>query len=1327
MSRLVVHRPARTLPPPVPTGELALTPPPRLAGSPFGAAAWLTYLFPAIGGTGSLVFMLARPTPLFIAAGVLFALGSVALGVGMYAQQRSGQRGTVLTDRLRYLEYLDRVRATARETARRQHLASAWRHPAPDHLWAVAASPQRRWERRPHEDDFLDVRVGLGPVPLTTRLALPLEDGPTADYEPVSLAAARRLVACHGTVDRQPVTVPLARTGVLSLVGDRDAARAVAAALVCQVAALHAPDDVRLACCAGPGAAHAWEWVKWLPHVRPPDGDGDQPARLIASGLARLETMLRPELEARRREARRHPNLAGTAAATPGQRPHLVVVLDTLPPAGQAAWLHELAPDPGALGVTLVHLVDAPRDEPPRVDARARVRGGDLQLERAGELRRARADAIALVVAEGLARALAPLRLSAGSPGRILVQQVGLPELLGRADVAGLDPGRTWAPRPLRETLRETLRAPIGLGGDGQPVVLDLKESALGGMGPHGLVVGATGAGKSELLRTLVTALAIDHAPEELAFVLVDYKGGATFADMTALPHVAGMITNLADDLALVDRMHAALSGELRRRQQLLRDAGNLASTREYHQRRAAGDDLPPLPVLLVIIDEFGELLASRPEFIDVFVAMGRVGRSLGMHLLLASQRLEEGRLRGLESHLSYRICLRTFSVMESRIVLGVPDAFELPPVPGSAYLQVDTSVFERFKVASVSVPYRSSRPAEQTRPGVAPFAACDPAAAPEAAVAAGDGRAGEEGEETGGPSVLDVVVERLRDDARRAHQVWLPPLPPTLTLDRLFPTPSAGGILAPARAPGRLGVALGLLDKPQEQAQEPLVVEFAGATGHLAVVGAPQTGKTTLLRTLLAAFVLTHRPADVQFYCVDLGGGLGPFAHAPHVGTVAGRLDPERVRRTVATIAALLEERAQRFPARGIDSVERLRALRAAGQLPDEPLGDVFLVVDSWPALRQDFEDLEPVLTDVAARGLGYGIHLVVTANRWMDFRPALRDSLRGRLELRLGDPIESEVSRKEADNVPVDVPGRGLTPDGLHFQVALPRLGGHDDASGLQPAIDGLVEHLATLWDDPPAPPVLVLPTDLAADALPAPDQDPQPGVPVGVAEDDLAPVYLNLAGADPHLLVLGDGESGRTNLLRVFLHGLAERTDPDRAKVLLVDYRRTLLGAVDDRRLLGYAGNAPAAAAMVAELVKGLQARLPGPSLSLDELRTRSWWDGPDVYLVVDDYDLVAAGTGNPLLPLVEFLPQARDIGFRLLVARRVGGAGRALFEPLLQRLKELGTTGIILSGDPQEGPLLAGHKATPRVPGRGLLLRRRERPVLVQVARSVATGG
>jgi S-DNA-T family DNA segregation ATPase FtsK/SpoIIIE len=1301
MTRVVVHRPARIPPPAVPADPLVLPPPPAAGREEAGGTPWAQYALPVVGSLGSLLFVVSNPRPLFIAGGLLFALSSVVSGVAMGLTQRRGQRRRVETARERYLAHLAEIRARARETARRQHAAAAWSHPAPDALWSLAGSRARLWERRPGDGDFLRLRAGVGPRPLATPLQLQDGDG-LADTEPVATDAARRLVAAHGRVGGQPVLADLEDARVVTVVGPREPGRALTRALLCQLAAFHAPDDVRLALCAAGG----WDWCKWLPHLRPGAAGDVEPPPAVVDDVAGLEALIDHEARAQRGagESRGLPGGGRQEEAPP--RARLVVVVDGVAlRAETVARLHR----PAVRGTTVIALVDARDREPPRVDLRLRVGDeGGLRVERGADVvGQGRADLPGPATCEALARRLAPLRASPETGRRALAGEVGLLELLGVTDASAIVPGAVWRPR----ALRDVLRVPVGLSAQGEPLALDLKEPALGGDGPHGIVIGATGSGKSELLRTLVASLAVTHPPDVLSFVLVDFKGGAAFAGLAELPHVAGVITNLADDLALVDRMREALMGEVRRRQRLLRAAGNLASLREHHRRRAAGADLEPLPYLLLIVDEFSELLSARPDFVELFTAVGRLGRSLGVHLLLSSQQLDEGRLRGVEGHLSYRIALRTFGASESRAVIDTPDAYDLPRLPGSGYLKVGTTVYTRFRAALVSQPYEAPAPAPDPVPQARPFSAADAGAAP--AAASGPGAVEER---PLGPSVLDVVVERLgAASAPRTHQVWLPPLAPAVPLDRLLGPlardPDRG--LAAAGWPdrGRLRVPLGLVDEPAAQAQDVLAADFAGAGGHLAIVGAPQSGKSTLLRTLVAAFALTHTPLEAQFYCVDYGGGgLAALERLPHVGGVGGRQEPDRVRRTVAQVAALLDERDRRFLALGIDSVSAMRELRAAAGGGDAGLADVFLCVDNWPALRAESDEIDGVVQDLVARGPGCGVHVVLTANRWMEIRPALLDNIGTRLELRLNDPMDSLVDRRAAANVPASAPGRGLTGDGLHFQAALPRVDGGLGRTDLQRGVEELAARVDAAWAGPAAAPVRTLPARVLFTDLPAPGSDPEPGVPVGIGETDMGPVYLDLRGGDPHLLVFGDGGAGKTSLLLTYLLGLTARRGPGQARVLLVDFRRTLLGAVPGASLFGYAGGAAAAGELARELAALLAGRLPPADLTLEELRRRSWWSGPEITVVVDDYDLVAGGADNPLTHLGEYLAQARDVGLHVIVARRVGGLSRAMFEPSLMAIRELNTPGILLSGDPQEGPLLGDYRAAPLPPGRGILVRR-----------------
>src|SRR5690606_4445585 len=475
-------------------------------------------------------------------------------------------------------------------------------------------------------------------------------------------------------------------------------------------------------------------------------------------------------------------------------------------------------------------------------------------------------------------------------------------------------------PAPMARTglTKDRLRIPIGITENGAPIELDIKESAQGGMGPHGLLIGATGSGKSELLRTLVLGMAMTHSSEILNFVLVDFKGGATFLGVENLPHVSAVITNLADEATLVTRMQDALHGELQRRQEFLRAAGNYSSLLDYEKARLSGEPLDPLPTLFVIADEFSELLGSHPEFSELFVMSGRLGPSLGVHLLLASQRIQDGKMHKLESHLSYRIGLRTFSAMEARAVSGVPDAYQLPSAPGNGYLRSDVATLIRFKAAYVSGPYRRrtrEQRQEEVRQQIVPFSvgkvALPPAAKPAQPTTP------KEDEETG-ESVLSVAVERLLGFGPPAHQVWLPPLAEPPTLDQLLPPlethPELGLQAGGWSGRGKLRVPIGIVDKPFEQRRDPYVGEPSGAGGHVGIAGAPQSGKSNLLRTLICSIALTHTPEEVQFYCLDFGGGtLTSVAGLPHVGGVASRMQEERVARTIAEVQTLLTEREQR------------------------------------------------------------------------------------------------------------------------------------------------------------------------------------------------------------------------------------------------------------------------------------------------------------------------------------------------------------------------------------------------------------------------------
>ncbi|MFI5736310.1 type VII secretion protein EccCa [Kribbella sp. NPDC051587] len=1308
MATMMVRRPMRRAAPELPAGELLLEAPPEVPEP--GGRQWsqMLMMLPMVAMMGAMMLMFSGS----MAGGlryVIFGLFGAAM-IGMIVMSAFSSKGSGKAEmsqaRRSYLRHLSQQRLRLGRSIADQRGALTYHHPDPESLWSLAGS-YRLWERRQDDGDFGVTRIGVGRQGPATTVVPP--DTPALErLEPLSALALRRFVTTYSSVPGLPLAIAVTGFSRIYLPGDRDRSLALVRAMLAQLTVLQAPDNLRIAICTAADNKETWEWAKWLPHALHPERlDALGPIRLIAPSVTAIEAMLDDVLGDR---PRFDPDMAGRVTG-----PHIVVVLDGATVEGSD---HLLA-GAGLEGVTVLdltlrppHVIDS-TSIILNVDADGRLNAETME----GDDDLGTADGLDIATLEGLARQLAPLRLTAGAQGdQPLSADLGLAELLDLGDPYDFDPENTWLPRPSRDRLRVR----FGLRADGHPIELDLKESAQEGMGPHGLLIGATGSGKSELLRTLVLALAVTHPPRSLNFALVDFKGGATFARLDKLPHTSATITNLAEELHLVDRMTDAINGELLRRQELLRAAGNFSSLRDYEKARAAGAPLEEVPTLLVICDEFSELLTARPDFIDMFVQIGRVGRSLGVHLLLASQRLEEGRLRGLETHLSFRIGLRTFSDIDSRTVLGVNDAFHLPRAPGHGFLRVGTEQMDRFRSAYVSgvhrrpelgglqiAPDNSIELIDYASTYVAPPTEEDDTAEPTDPDGVFD--------ETVGETLLDILVDRFEGKGKPAHQIWLPPLDESPALGELLPDSGTSDEQSGFQ-PGQLVCIAGVVDRPLDQRRDPLLIDLAGSGGHLAIAGSPQSGKSTALLSVVAGLALTHTPEEVQFYCLDFGGGvLTGLRDLPHVGGIAGRQDVNAVRRTVIEVHGIIAERERTFAAAGIDSMAEYRARRKAGHDLESPYGDVFLVLDGWQTIRSDFEDLEQVLGDIATRGLAYGVHLMISVPRWFDLRTNVRDLCGTKLELRLGDPIDSMIDRRTAVLVPEKSPGRGLIASKHHFLIAEPRLHSGDDRISV--ALAELVDVVKEAWPGQGAPPIRLLPNDVAYDVCDGASSK-EHGLAIGVAERSLQPVLLD-PKVSPTFLLLGDTETGKTGFLRTLASRIKETYTPEEARMVVIDHRRTLLGRVEGEHLLGYGANHAATTELIKGLVNLLQQRLPGSDVTPEQLRDRSWWEGPDIFLLIDDYDLVASTENHPLMPLHPFIAQAADIGLRLYAARRTGGAMRGLFEPILARMKEVGSPGLLMSGSRDEGPLLGGLRAQQMPPGRGWYISRQGGTQLIQL--------
>lgn len=1356
MAKTTFYRPVRNYPLSLPNQQIQIEAPPQMLQNQGGKLASIAqFLYPISGMLIMVISMVSylgvekgSPNPLIIIAEIcIMPLSIGIMFISMYFQQKT-QKMQQKANNEAYRGYLDGTQRRLTEIGKLQTQRNTHLYPEPSMLPMIVEQRQTLWERRPADEDFLSVRIGVAPIALCCSLSFKEDYKTNAD--PALLQEVRDLVNRNSHLDGQPLVIPLRTLGSISVVGPNPTIRPLVRGIVSQIAAFHAPDEVGILAYFPPSAAQEWSWLKWLPHThrlrqvnldRPNDTD---PLCLLADTIDNLralfETQIKPELEQRYKLLKEKKR---DAYDQPLKFKHLIFILDDFTPGGLLAHVPELEPilrDAVQLGITVFSLVNAKEQEPPILQSRLSIAttfhdtylsyqetsldGKDIEF--------IIPDTIEVSQCAQIARNLAPLHLVDGEASLDFSQNVSLLQTHNIQAIETLHVADLWHKR----TGQQLLRVPIGLQKNG-PLFLDFKEMATGGFGPHGLVIGATGSGKSELLRTVITSLALTHDPYTVNFVLIDFKAGAAFAEFTNLPHVAGVITNLENDPLLISRMYASLQGEQHRRQNLLSQAGNLSNIAQYQRKWRNDPRMEPMPYLIIIVDEFAQLIANYEDFLGLFTKFGQVGRSLGMHMMLATQRVDEGRIRTLEGHLRYRIALRTFKAEESSAVIGTHDAYYLPPSPGSGYFKVDEDIYTSFKTALISLPYV---PLSQRN--------VDPIALFRTFTDSGQllspfPNTQDAGQTMAPRTEMQMVIENINQapspaNGWRVHAVWQAPLSERMPLADVLQHYGQGnldGSSFPSRPPfGPLCVPIGMIDRPAEQVQDPLLLDFSGLGGHLVAVGAPQSGKSTLLRTLMTSLIVTHTPQEVQIYGIDFGGGLlRIFEHAPHVGAICSRADRDKQKRVLRRMRQIVSERETLFAQYEIDSMASYRHLRQQGQFSHALYGDVFLLIDNFGQFQSECETNDPEsiaeVTSLIASGLTYGVHVILTANQWTDIRARLRSNIGTRLELRLNDTNDSEFDRKSAAMIPMETPGRGLLPEKLHFQIAVPIVGDHgsDDVSlfAMQKILETFIQKVHRTWKGPSAPQIRVLPQEVRWGDMPVSVTAQSQGIPLGLEEVNISPVFVDMVHDNSHFLILGDRECGKTTLLRTWITGIQRYYTPEQAQIIIIDYRKSLFGLAGDDHLLAYVSTLDKVKECVQMLNTELERRLANNSSHPEEASTSNgMWNGTHYYLFVDDYEMVATQapqSGNPLNPLESLLQTAKEIGFHLILARRVVEIGRANYDPIYRSIKNMEGPGLIMRGDPVEGrQVLHKQSASDKLPaGRGYIVRRGEPTMQIQI--------
>jgi S-DNA-T family DNA segregation ATPase FtsK/SpoIIIE len=1232
--------------------------------------------------------LIALAAPVLM-GGVLFAITRSMASLSFVALSPLMMLGNVLESRWAAtrgnrssMGGLRRELAGLDEAARAAH-AQEWaarngeHPPTGDCLDAAAQRSPLLWSRRPDAPRFLDVRAGT--ATLGSRLSFDTQHGSSRRTAPAAKAALDELTARYQHIARVPFGLSLAVQGSIGVAGDPASALEAARALLCQLAALHSPAEVIITGFCGPHAWQDWDWLKWLPHTSSAHSPLTGPHLVAGPESAALLGQLEELVRSRGAGGAGGTSSVPASGGQPGDGPRrspvahaspaVIAVIDARTQADRAR-LVELSRTGPAAGVHCLWLAPRAENLPAACTAYIDVRGDGTAVIADGltgtTTQQVAVEAVDLATATAFSRALSPLV----DAGAVLDDDSDLPRAVSWLELT--DPRLAEDPAAVIERWQEsssiltgpaapppgrrrpgTLRAVVGAAADG-PHALDLRVH-----GPHALLGGTTGAGKSELLQTWILAMAAAHSPQRVNFLLVDYKGGSAFRDCVHLPHTVGLVTDLSPHL--VRRALVSLGAELTYREHLFAKK----KVKDLPELEKAGDPDTP-PSLVIVVDEFAALVQEVPDFVDGVVNVAQRGRSLGLHLVLATQRPAGVIKDNLRANTNLRLALRVADEADSSDVLGSVEAAHIDPaLPGRAVSKTGPGRLVPFQAAYVGgwTTTGHRRPdvtVEELVIGVGRrWRAPDDGAAPS--------------QTQRRPTDIQRITDTIRHAARQAElpeprRPWLSELATAYDLARL-PTSRRDDELV-----------FGVVDEPDRQ-QQVTAVFCPDRDGNLAIIGAGGAGKSTALRSLAIAAGFTVRGGPCQVYGIDFSSrGLDMLGELPHVGAIIAADERDRINRLLRTLMATVDDRARRYASVRAGTITDYR--RLAGQ-PGE--ARILLMLDGYSAFRQHYEMLDggkwfEALNTLAADGRPLGIHVIVTADRLSALPARLTSAIQRRLIMRLADDsdygmlgIGRGVLGHESP------PGRAVL-SGAELQVAV--LGGAPDNMGQARAITQLAgamsrQGVAT------APGVEQLPELVRLSELPA----TAAGRPViGVADDTLAPAGFRAEGV---FLVCGPPASGRTTAVATLLIAVT-RAHPETVPVFFGGRRSPLIG-------LGAWQHVATDPQEVAELAAKLDAEI-----------TRDGDSSRPLVVVIEG---VNEFLGTPAdTPLVSLIKKLASGGHLVIAEGETSAMGQSW--PLLNAVKTA-RTGLALQPEPADGSMVfktefPKSRRSEFPPGRGLLV-------------------
>lgn len=960
----------------------------------------------------------------------------------------------------------------------------------------------------------------------------------------------------------------------------------------------------------------------------------------------------------------------------------------------------------------------------------------------------ATADEMTVQEASAFARSMARYQLSTEAAEIARSNKTVLDDFFGElpgANGYSFEARTTWDAWPAARRLE----APFGKRQDGSPMFLNLRHSSeddylrelpgfsgIVGGGPHVTVTGMTGSGKSKWIHAVVLNFSVRHSPEELQFILVDFKGGVELKPLEKLPNVHGVLTNETANQSFLPRFADLMMGEIEKRYAILNEAG-FADAAVYEQARRRGAALPPLPALVMVVDEFNTLLNNHSEYAPIFDEWARQGRALDCHMILGGQSMNLGGVKNVLDNTHTKYALKC-SPDDSRTQLGVTIASEiLKTEHGTGYVREENGLV-RWRSVHVGAPYRPKPKAKRRGPTDVPvfelpgprlltidddeLPPLAPATAPAPVEESDDDL---EHNRTLQDYVIDQLVAAGGDLGRR---IWIPPVHelgrPSLGVLVDEVTEARTGIAGAsweqhygtARISEHLWAPIGRADLPREHKHETAVWRLDQQGGYVGITGSTQSGRSTAVQILLLGLTMQFSPRQVQFF--GLGSALLGLDELGHVAGVALMKDEENAMRVFDTVHDLVVERTRMFALHKIGSVEEFRTLFDDERLPfDDGYGEVFFVLDSFNDFDNTYPRLDDKLKGLLSTAASVGVHIVGTGGAMLKSWIAERVNLR--IEMRLADPTASMMTnnRRISGSVPESLPGAGLIQHqggAAQFLTAEPSAMPGGSRADLLARIKSASEQFGSAIQ------MNQLPREIALSDVRA-----MPGAPTerskvvfGIRQTDMTPVTWDYRHT-PHLMVVGQPEAGRTTMLKTLVKQIMDTHAPEtEALFILYDPQRTMLGVIPEdegnRYALHYHQSAESMANDMRDFARGLLVnRRPKAAVSQRALAEGVGYKGPEFFIIVDDMhvtpDQFAMMNDYYLNPLLDDLGSAAQMGFHLILTTTAKGyLGTFTGNPAVRKLMASGQPGLILAADKWDVDMYSVSPAA-LPPGRGFYVR------------------